>query len=207
MMRQHLYVTTELSQDLASDRSEIPKGPGDCLDLIAGMAPHRLLLHQRQMLSELRSIAKETAHLDEKVMDEARPTVGSVLRAASKTGFKVALIHRYLKMVDHEDADDLSRDLSHGFPLVGDIPVSPVAPPAAVRTATLPLGELGDAASELADSFLRQHAVASRTGDGVEAERKVFSQTLEDIALGRMGPLVRPGLEAFPPYTRRFGVS
>ena len=176
-LRHHLYVTKELSQDLASDRSEIPKGFGDCLDFITGMAPHHLLRHQRQMLSELQSFAKETAHLDEKVMDEASPTVGSVLRAASKTGLKVALVHRYLKMVNHEDADDLFRDLSHGFPLVGDIPVSPVAPPVEVRTATFPLGELGDAASELADSLFRQHAVAPRTGDGVEAERKVFSQT------------------------------
>ena len=144
-MRQHFYVTKELSQDLASDRSEIPKGFGDCLDLITGVAPHQLLRYQRQMLSEPRSVAEETAYFDEKVMNEASPTVGSVLRAASKTGFKVALIPRYFKMIDHEDADDLFRDLSHGFPLVGDIPVSPVAPPAEVRTATLPLEELGDA--------------------------------------------------------------
>ena len=93
------------------------------------------------------------------------------------------------------------------MPLVGDIPVSPVAPPAEVRTATLPLVELGGAAAELADGLLRQHAVAPRTEDGIEAERKVFSQTLEDIALDRMGPLVCPGQEAFPPYTRRFRVS
>ena len=59
-MRQHLRSTKELSQDLASDRSEIPEGLGECLDLIAGMAPHQLLRHQRQMLDELRSIAKET---------------------------------------------------------------------------------------------------------------------------------------------------
>ena len=41
-MRQHLYVTRELSQDLASDRSEIPEGLGECFDLITGMAPHHL---------------------------------------------------------------------------------------------------------------------------------------------------------------------
>ena len=140
-------------------------------------------------------------------MDEASPSVRSVLRAASETGLKVAFIHRYLKMINHGDADDLCRDLSNGFPLVGDVPISPVAPLAEVRTATLPLADFRGAAEELADGLLRQHAVAPRTEDGIEAERKVFSQTLEDIALGRMGPLVRPGQEAFPSYTRRFGVS
>ena len=206
-MRQHLRTTRDLAQDLASDRSEIPEGLAECLDLIAKMTPLRLIRHQRQKLVELRSVARETSHLDQEIVDGAGSSVRSVLKAASEGGLKVALIHRYLKLIDHMDADDLCKDLSHGFPLVGDIPVSPVAPAAKVRTATLPLEELGGAATRLAGSLLLQHSVAPRTEDGIDAEKKVFSQTLEDIALGRMGPLVTPGLGALPPYTRRFGVS
>ena len=39
-MRQHLHATKELSHGLASDRSEIPEGLEECLDLIAKMTPH-----------------------------------------------------------------------------------------------------------------------------------------------------------------------
>ena len=148
------------------------------------------------MPNEIRSIAKGTAHLDQKVVDVSSPTVGSVLRAASKMGLKVALIHQYLGMIDYEDAGDLFRDLSHGFPLVGDIPVSPVSPPAKVRTATLLLEDIGRG-GRTGGQLLPPARYGALNGS-IEAEKKVFSQTLGDIALGRMGFLVRPNSGAFP---------
>ena len=206
-MEQHLATTREISWDLAADKSDIPKGLAECLDSIVDMPPHRLLAHQRRMLAELRKASDETASLDEKIIGEAPASVRSVLKAASKTGLKVALIYKYLKLIDHEDADDLLRDLSKGFPLVGDIPVSPVAPLDEVRKAVLPLTDLRRKAECIAGGLLRQHATAPRNKEDLSAEEKVFEQTLEDIRVGRMGPLTQPGVGAQPPFTRRFGVS
>ena len=79
---------------------------------------------------------------------------------------------------------------------MGRIPVSPIAPAHDVRRATIPLEELHERAEAISGSFLRQHA--SEPGD-TEAEGKVFSQTLEDIRLGRMAPLRPLGPLALPP--------
>ena len=97
-----------------------------------------------------------------------------------------------------------SGTISQGFPLAGQIPVSPVAPLHEVRVPSIRTDELEERAGQIAESLLAQHSAAPR---GPEADKKVFSQTLGDVRLGRMGPLGTPGVDLFPPYTQRFGVS
>ena len=203
-MRTHLQVTQDIAQSLASDRATIPEGLSKCIDEIVKLTPKELLRHQRRQLQKLRALAESSKADDAKIISEAPSTVRSVLTAASPGGLRVALLHKYLTLIGHEDADDLRDSLSKGFPLVGAIPVSPTAPRHDVRRATIQLDELQERAEKISDSLLRQHT--SRPDD-IDAEAKVFSQTLEDIALGRMAPLRPPGVLALPPYTRRFGVS
>ena len=110
-MEQHLEATHAMAQTLASDRPEIPEGLSDCIRDMAEMTPRQLLRHQRQRLAELRRLATEMAREDAQVLSEAPQSVRSVLEAASPTGLKVALLHRYLVDIGHEDADALRRDL------------------------------------------------------------------------------------------------
>ena len=203
-MRQHLEATQARALSLAADNTDIPEGISECFETIAKMTPRQLLRHQHNALVKLRAVARFSEGDDEEVLAGAPKSVRSVLSAASPGGLKVALLHKYLTFIGHGDADDFFRDLSQGFPLVGKIPVSPVAPLHEVRVPAIRADELRERAGPISESLLAQHSAAPRDA---EAEKKVFSQTLEDVRLGRMGPLGTPGVDLFPPYTRRFGVS
>eukprot|EP00919_Chromeraceae_sp_WS-2016_P068387 GHVR01162006.1.p2 GENE.GHVR01162006.1~~GHVR01162006.1.p2 ORF type:complete len:165 (+),score=21.85 GHVR01162006.1:334-828(+) len=141
-LRAHLEVTQSISQPLASDRTALPEGLSKCVDEIVKLTPKELLRRQRQELRKLRDLARSSEADDKDIIDGAPGTVRSVLMAASPSGLKVALIHKYLSRIGHEAADDLKEHLSSGFPLVGKIPVSPIAPAHDVRQATIPLREL-----------------------------------------------------------------
>ena len=206
-MRSHLAVAQGISDGLTDPTADIPEGLSFCLSEMSGMSPLEHIRHQRKRLKELRIAAEELAAADRDLIEKAPPTVGAVLSAASPGGLRVSLIKRYLDEISHPDSD-LPRDLSQGFPLVGDIPVSPVAPPATVRTARISTAELLAEAAELAPRLLNQHSAPPRDEASRKAEEEILSQTLADIEAGRMGPLVAPGFGgAGPPYTRRFGVT
>ena len=168
------------------------------------MTLSQLLRRQHHELIKLRAFAFSSRDDDKEVFAGAPDSVRSVLAAASPGGLKVALLHKYFALIGHEDADNLFQDLSRSSPLVGKIPVSPVAPHHEVRSSVIRTDELQGRAGQISESPLAQHSAAPKDA---EAEKKVFSQTLEGIRLGRMGPLGTPGVDLFPPYTRRFGVS
>ena len=92
-MKRHLEATHAMAQAFASDRPEIPVGLSDCIKDMARMTPRQLLRHQRQRLAELRRLAAATAEEDRRVLVEAPQSVRSILKAASPTGLKVALLH------------------------------------------------------------------------------------------------------------------
>ena len=206
-MRSHLAVARRISDGLSDPATDLPSGLSFCLSEMSRMTPDEHIQHQRDRLAELIRASSQLEAADRDVIALAPGSVGAVLSSASPGGLRVSLIERYLRMISHPD-EDLPRDLREGFPLVGDIPVSPIAPPATVRTARISPAELLDEAAALAPRLLQQHASPPRDASALEAEREIFSQTQADIALGRMGPLRAPQGEGVnPPFTRRFGVS
>ena len=206
-MHSHLAVAQAISEGLTDPAPEIPEGLSSCLSEMSQMTPSEHIEHQRRCLGALRAAAKELASADRELLEGAAPSVRAVLSAASPGGLRVSLIERYMRHIDHPDTD-LPRDLREGFPLVGDIPVSPAAPPAPVRSAKLSLSSLLQEATSLAPRLVEQHSAPPRDSASRAAEREVFSQTQADVSLGRMGPLRPLGSSGTgPPYTRRFGVT
>ena len=197
-----------ISGGLCDQNTDIPDSLSACLSDMSQMTPGQHIAHQRRCLRQLRAASRRLAAEDSRVLREAPPTVRAVLSAASPGGLRVSLIKEYMELISHPDAEDLSRDLRAGFPLVGPIPVSPVAPEATVRTAKFPASELPERTSAIATGLINQHRAPPRGPDALAAELEILSQTKEDISQGRMGPLRALGSEGTgPPYTRRFGVT
>lgn len=207
-LRDHLSAVQAISSREVSGLAPLPLGLQSSVAKVVGLSPRDHLHLQWDRLHELRRVAASAGPHEVLLLEKVHPSVRQVLSAASPRGLRIHLIFIYLRRIRHPDAEALYRDLFEGFPLVGDIPVSPVAPLAAVRTARIDEDALRVEAREIAPSLLLQHSRPPRDGVGAAAESEIFSQTVGDIALGRMGPLLPPGADgAQPPYTRRFGVQ
>ena len=135
------------------------------------------------------------------------PHVQQVARGASVDGLSPALIRSYLEESSWED-HDLVKHLVEGFPLVGDLPVVPSAPEARVRDRLESPHSLLCRAGCLRRSLIRQQSGHSPGPHQVEVDREIFSQTVGEIAKGRMSPLmeVEDDEVSYLPVTRRFGV-
>ena len=95
-LRTHFDITQGISQSLVSDRTVLPEGFSRCIDEVVKLTPKEPLGHQRRELRKLRDPAKSSKADDEDIVDKAPRTVRSaVLMAASPSGLKVALLHKY----------------------------------------------------------------------------------------------------------------
>ena len=123
----------------------------------------------------------------------------------------VALLAEYLKAVNFPQAEYVISGLLSGFPVLGDIPVVPQAPPCSVRSQSISCEELLHRAPSLRSALIsKQLTMLSRAQEGSEESRilrELFQQALEDIRLGRMSPLVPATARPDVLGTRRFGVS
>lgn len=133
------------------------------------------------------------------LLHEATPQARQVLAAAGRSGPNLGLLEWCLEQRGWSDKD-LIFHLQQGFPLIGDLPVDSEAPRADVRQASLTRSQLESHGVAAWPRQLRRH---SRAG-ALDAE--IWSQTLEEAALGRMTS-PQPAFDSSPKVvTRRFGV-
>ena len=130
----------------------------------------------------------------------------SVVRAASPTGVHVALFAWACAQADVPGAEALGHDWLHGFPLVGDVPVDPIATPKLVKAALLsPAALLAEAPARSARLAARASRPRPEFGDGDAQE--LWDSTLAESSAGRISALL-PWSQADQtlPVCRRFGV-
>ena len=203
----HLEAAQRHASSLVDPVGELPSSLQRCIDRVAALGPKGVLAHQKDALRMLRSRAAALKPLNHDLMSKCHPDVASVLRAASPGGLHVALIRRYLDLIDFCDKD-LGDDLLNGFPFVGDIPVFPGAPLANVREPSISVEDLAKVeAPRISQELVRQQARPPVGSQALEDEAEIYSQTLMDVHLGRMSPLLPlSDAAASPPFTRRFAV-
>ena len=151
--------------------------------------------------SRLRPVTRAWLH-------QSPPHVASVLRAASPSGVHLALLDWACCRADIVDGPALISDLRRGFPLVGDVPVDPLATAKRVKAASLTPSEVLQRAPALAASLAARAARSTRHpefGEGDSAE--IWEATLVEVRAGRISapaPWARARHDL--PICRRFGV-
>ena len=91
-----------------------------------------------------------------------------------------------LDLIDHIDLK-LPGDLLSGFPMAGDLPVSHLWSEENSKTAEFSVASLLQTTGDFKPSWksLRNHRPPT------EVDQDIWSQTLEEVSLGRMSPLVK----------------
>lgn len=134
------------------------------------------------------------------LLEGSDPHARQVLAAASPLGPNLGLLEWCLKQIGWHDLD-LIHDLQHGFPLIGHIPADQEAPKSIVRRQVFSQSQLESLGADSWRSQLRRHSRAQS-----EFDLGIWTQTMDEVSLGRM---TNPTLaQAHHPHivTRRFGV-
>ena len=175
------------------------------------LAPAQLRALWGFELNTLRCRAQELAPATRSSLVAAPQHVRQVLQAASPSGVHVSLLQQYLSLISFPNADYVISGLLEGFPITGNIPVPPYAPPAAVRFPSVSVHDLRTKApalrSQLTSKQLRLLREAQLGGQDAQNLQHLWDQTLIDIKLGRMSPLSPAATHPERLGTRRFGVT
>ena len=172
----------------------------------ACLGPERLIRFRRQAMASLRIRALDHLTPNQVLVSTAPPHVQRVLRSTSGGGMNVSLISAILDDIGWLD-NELSRDLLHGFPLIGDVPVNPQAPLAAVRKPAISVPQLLAEAPVFSHRLLDRQRQAGHRHDASSMDSTIWTQTIEEVDLGRMSTPVPVSGPLLGPVTRRSGVA
>ena len=139
------------------------------------------------------------------LLGKAPSHVRSVLGAASPLGPHPALLRSCLESSNYHDMAVVS-DLLEGFPLVGEIPVDPLVESKTVRSITLDQKLLEELGPRRFSHMIRRQR-SSFTKASMSDLQEVFDQTLGEVELGRMSPLLPLSESPHSLITRRFPVE
>ena len=197
-------------------QAETLVAPADPLEAAAAFAVSRLEEHSSEAVrafwaSELRSFRASAEWLRPLTSEwrSSSPThVQAVLAAASPGGVHVALFDWAARAADVPGAETLTAHWRSGFPLVGDVPVDPVATAHRVKHIVLPAADLLRAApSHSAALAARARAFADRLEWGDADAQEIWDSTLEEVRVGRISsPTLWSTSDQSLPVCRRFGV-
>ena len=178
---------------------------------VEGLASTPLASVRARWASELEAFRSASAALrsaTESALGGAPASVAGVLRAASPCGVHVCLLRWAGERAGVLATGGVCSDLLAGFPLVGDIPADPDAPPQ-VRPARFTPEQVLAAAPLLAPRLARKaRAGLSRLSPEASADLStVYAKSREDSTTGRLGPLEPLGAQHLRlPLSRRFAV-
>ena len=190
--------------------------PGDPLEDAAVFAVERLETHASEAvrafwaseLASFRATSQWLRPLTRRWLAAAPTHVQSVLAAASTNGVHVALFDWASRAASVPRADALTAHWRSGFPLIGDVPVDPIATPHRVKDAVLSEADLlaeAPARSSILAARARANAARSEFGDADSSE--IWASTLDEVRAGRISePVPWADSDQTLPVCRRFGV-
>ena len=187
--------------DLLTAPPGCPQRLQNCAHRTTMLGPQRVALFRAQQLSELQSQSRLLADRSKALLASAAPHAQKVLSAASPSGPNLGLLEWCLNEIGWHD-DDLILHLQHGFPLIGAIPADAEAPRSEVRSQSFNQQQLESLGSGAWHRQLRRHSESKSDFDD-----SIWSQTVEEVALGRMSALLPAATQTPGIVTRRFGVS
>ena len=175
-----------------------------CIETVASLSPQALSSARQSSLVELRAASELLVGRSAELLHAAPRHCQQVLKAAG-SGPNLGLIEHLLRKLDWHDRS-LLRDLSEGFPLVGDIPVCLDAPPGTRRIASLSEQELWErGTSSISAQLSRQNRPLASGSAAQEDAAELWRQTQLELELRRI-EVVAPSSPWEGPLTRRFAV-
>ena len=193
---------------LAAPADPLPPHLMSASDRLSLLSDSDVDAFRASQLARLRAAASRLRPLTAAWRRSSPASVSAVLDAASPVGVHVALVQWLCTVSGVRDGPSLVHHLRVGFPLVGTVPVDPLAPSRLVRRARSdPASVLSQAprlSAQLADRA-RLFAARPEFGDGDSAA--IWQATLDEVALGRIStPIPWAQADQTLPVCRRFGV-
>ena len=200
----HLQAACQAS-DVLTASPPAPARLTRCAQRLAARGSAATHVFRQAALLQFEDAASSLMEASASLVAAAEPHVQAVLKASSSSLPHPALLRHCLEAIHYHDVSVVD-DLLAGFPLVGDIPADSSAESKQVRSIKLDQASLEAQGpsrfSRMVDRQRRSFSKASK--DDLQA---VFDQTLSEIALGRMSPLVPLSESPTSLVTRRFPVE
>ncbi|MCP3913923.1 MAG: hypothetical protein GY711_00025, partial [bacterium] len=187
-------------------RSFGPEAEAACRLLCASSVAEVEALRSKY-LDEWLCLAESSVERSQVLRETAPPSVRSVLCAASPSGLQVGFVEALVSSLGWSDVR-LVEHLVNGFPLVGPIPVAHGATSIVVRSATQSPASLRRVGCALGRRLVNKQRRVSLQALDPAGEVEIWQQTIDDVARGRMAPLVEvdAGFAFVVSPSRRFAV-
>ena len=156
-------------------------------------------------MERLEALAIECQASDAQVFASLHPDIQRVLESAGPSGAHLHFLRLLLEESSYEQREAIMHDITHGFPLIGDIPVEASAKPKEVQQATNSPSDLKRGHQEW-DALINKHIKFSRLS-GIEVASEIWEQTIAEQKLGRITEFIEYWNTDDILPTRRFGVE